>query len=426
MKDRIAIVDGVRTPFCKANGVFKDIEADDLGAYAVQELLARTAFPPDKVDELIFGNVLQPVNATNIARIVSVKGGLPVSVPAFTVNRNCASGMESVITAANKIKENHANVIIAGGTESMSNFPIVFPKKMKEFLMRLSKAKGWKQKLMAIFSLRPSFFKPILPEIGDPLCDLTMGQTAEIIAREFRVTREEADEFALLSQQRAAKAMQEGFFAEEIIPVPLPPDLHKFQVQDDGPRANQTMESLKSLKPVFDKVTGSVTAGNASQLTDGAAAVLLMTESQAKELGYTPLGYIKDYEYAAIEPNRMGMGPAYAIAKLINRTGMKLSDFDLIEINEAFAAQIVAVEKALASPEFARKVLNRDQPIGKIDRNRLNVNGGAVALGHPLGASGTRLILTLLRELKRRNQQTGLATLCIGGGQGEAIVVEVK
>ncbi len=426
MKERIAIVDGVRTPFCKANGALKDIQADDLGAYAVRELLARTGFPPEKVDELIFGNVLQPSNATNIARIVGIKGGLPVSVPAFTVNRNCASGMEAIVTAANKIRLGDAQVIVAGGTESMSNFQIIFPKAMNEFLLRLSKARDWKQKLQALASFRLSFFKPILPEISDPLCGLNMGQTAEVLSREFKVTREEQDQFALMSQQRAIKAMETGLFSDEIIPVPIPPRYQIFQTQDEGPRANQSLDALAKLKPAFDKLTGTVTAGNSSQVTDGAAAVLMMSESKAKELGYTPLGYVKNYASAGLEPSRMGLGPAYATAKLLAKTGMHLSDFDLIEINEAFAGQVVAVVKALASADFARKVLNWDKPIGQIDRNRLNVNGGAVALGHPLGASGTRLILTLLKELKRRNKQTGLATLCIGGGQGEAVVVEVQ
>lgn len=426
MKERIAIVYGVRTPFCKAGGVMRDLEADDLGAYVVTELLARSGFPVDKVDELIFGNVLQPPQSANIARILAVKSGLPVKVPAFTVNRNCASGMEAITTASNKILMDHAEVIIAGGTESMSNFPVVVRKSFKDFLQKLSKAKSLTQKLSLFMTFRPKFLVPEIPDISDPLCGLNMGQTAEILSREFGITRQEQDQFSLSSQQRAQQAIESGKLADEIVPVPVPPDYQNVQTQDEGPRANQTLDALLKLKPSFEPITGSVTAGNSSQLTDGAAAVLLMRESKAKELGLTPLGYIRDYSYVGLQPSRMGLGPVFAAAKLLTKTGLKLSDIDLIEINEAFAAQVLAVRKAFASDDFAKKELGLNSALGEIDLDKLNVNGGAIALGHPLGASGTRLVLTLLKELKRRNKNIGLATLCVGGGQGEAILVEVK
>lgn len=426
MKERIAIVNGIRTPFCKANGVFKDIEADDLGAFAVKELMARTNVPADQVDELIFGNVLSPPHLANIARIIAVKGGLPLKTPAFTVNRNCASGLEAIVTASDKILLGDANIIVAGGTESMSNFPILFGKKMREFLLRLSKAKSFKDKLAIFLTFRLHFLKPVIPEISDPLCCMSMGQTAEVLSKDFKVTREEQDMFALLSQERAWKAITEGRLADEIVPIPLPPGYNTMQIQDDGPRANQSLDALGKLKPIFDKNTGSVTAGTSSQVTDGAAAVLLMKESKAKQLGITPLGYIKDYAAAALDPSRMGLGPVYATAKLLAKTGMSMRDFNLIEINEAFAAQVIAVEKAFTSTEFARKELGRDTALGEIGRHRLNVNGGAVALGHPLGASGARLVITLLKELVRRKQNVGLATMCVGGGQGEAAVLEVQ
>lgn len=425
MKERIAIVDGIRIPFCKAGGLLRDYEADDLGAFVVKELMARSNVPKEKVDELIFGNVIQPPNATNIARIVSVKGGMPVRMPAYTVNRNCASGMEALTSAYNKIQEGDADIVIVGGTESMSNFPVLFKNKMRDFLMRFNKAKGWKQKLAALFGFRPSLLVPQVPEIADPLCGLNMGQTAEVLAREFKVSRAEQDKFALMSQERSMKAIKDGKFADEIVPIPLPPKYATMQAVDDGPRDNQTLEALNKLKPVFDKITGTVTAGNSSQVTDGAVALLVMRESKAKELGLKPLGYVTDYSYAACDPSRMGLGPVYAISKLLDKTGMRLSDFDLIEINEAFAGQVLAVVKAAASPEFAKKELGRDQPLGEISLDKLNVNGGAVALGHPVGASGARLVLTLLRELKRRNLKKGLATLCVGGGQGEAVKVEI-
>lgn len=425
MKERIAIMTGLRTPFCKAGGAFKHWEAEDLGAYVVKELLARTSIDPEVIDEVIFGNVLQPPHATNIARVLAVKGGLSVKVPAFTVNRNCASGLEAIATAMNKILMDEAEVILAGGTESMSNFPVLFGKKARDFIQRLSKAKSFKQKLSAIVSFRPGFLKPEIPGIADPLCSLTMGQTAEVLSREFHITRFDQDEFALMSQLRAASAQDEGRLAEEIVPIPTPP---QFTVQelDDGVRRETTIEGLTKLKPAFDKLTGSVTAGNSSQVTDGAAAVLLMRESKAKELGIEPLGYIREYATAALEPSKMGLGPAYAIPKVLKKVDKELSNIDLIEINEAFAAQVIACERALASEEFAKRELGRAAAVGVIDRDKLNVNGGAVALGHPVGVSGTRLVLTALKELRRRGKQTGLVSMCVGGGQGEAAILEVE
>lgn len=426
MKDRIAIVYGIRSPFCKGGGVMRDMAADDLGAYVVSELLARSGISPLSVDELIFGNVLQPSQSANIARILAVKAGLPVKVPAFTVNRNCASGLEAIATGADKILLGHDEIIIAGGTESMSNFPVEIKKEFKDFLQRLSKAKNFQQRLAAIVAFRPSFLVPNIPEISDPLCDLNMGQTAEVLAREFKITRQEQDAFALISQNRAEKAIVTGILNDEIVPVPIGPKYTAIQVEDEGPRANQTLEALAKLKPAFDSMTGTVTAGNSSPITDGAAAVILMKESKARELGLEPLGYIREYAVAGLQPNRMGLGPAFAISKVLAKTGLELKDIDLIEINEAFAAQVLAVIRACASDDFARKELGRDKAIGTIDLEKLNVNGGAIALGHPLGASGTRLVITLLKELKRRNQNIGIASLCIGGGQGQAIVLEVK
>lgn len=426
MKDRIAIVAGIRTPFCKGGGAMREMAADDLAAYVVAELLARTDTPPAQVDELIFGNVLQPAQSANIARIIAIKAGLPIKIPAFTVNRNCASGLEAITTAADKITLGHNDIVIAGGTESMSNFPIEVKKGFKDFLKQLNKAKGFKQKLAAVSSFRPSFLIPEIPEIADPLCGLSMGQTAEVLAKEFKITRQEQDAFALDSQKKAEKAIASGIFNDEIIPTPITPKYTTIQTTDEGPRANQTIDALAKLKPAFDPLTGTVTAGNSSQITDGAAALLLMKESKAKKLGLEPLGYIRDYTAVGLEPSRMGLGPAFAISKLLKKTDLQLSQIDLIEINEAFAAQVLAVARACASDDFARKELGRDRAVGTIDMNKLNVNGGAIALGHPLGASGARLVITLLKELKRRNKNIGIAALCIGGGQGQAIIVEGK
>lgn len=426
MDERIAIIEGARTPFCKANGVFRDIEADDLAAYAVAEAVARSGVKPDEVDELIFGNVMTPPDVGNVARAISIKGGLPIKTPAFTVNRNCASGMEAITSAALRIAQGEADIIVAGGVESMSHFPVYFPDEMRGFLMTLSKAKTFGQKIGALFSFRPRFLKPRLPQIGDPLCGLSMGQTAEILSKEFKVSRAEQDEFSFNSQQRASEALKSGHFNDEIVPVPLPKKYSKIQVDDDGIRPDQTLQQLEKLRPVFDKINGSVTPGTSSQLTDGACALVLMKESRAKLLGLRPLGYITGFASAGVDPARMGIGPYYACAKLFKQTGLKLEDFDLIEINEAFAAQVLSVVKAFASPEYAKENLGQDSALGNIDLDKLNVNGGAISLGHPLGASGARLVYTLVKELNRRGLKRGLATLCVGGGQGEAIALEVE
>lgn len=425
MKNRVAIVNGLRTPFCKANGLFKDIQADQLGALITREVYTRSSIDPDEIDEVIFGNVLQPANSINIARVISVKSGLSENIPAYTVNRNCASGMEAVVSGAKKICEGEADIILAGGVESMSNFPVMFSKEMKEFLMNLNKAKSLKSKLLEIVKFRPKFLLPDVPTISDPLCGLLMGQTAELLNRDFKISREEQDEFALESQLRAVKAIKSGRFDEEIMPVPLPPKFKLVQSIDDGPRDSQTLESLKKLKPAFEAYTGSVTAGNSSPITDGAAALILMSEEKAKELNIKPLGYIVASAAAALRPSHMGLGPVYATSKLLDQTGIRLNQIDLFEINEAFAGQVLSVLKAFASDDFAKKQLGKDKALGVINQSQLNVNGGAIALGHPLGASGARLILTLLHELKKQNKRYGLASLCIGGGQGQACLLEV-
>jgi len=427
MKERIAIIDGLRTPMGKAGGVLRDISADDLGARVVKELMVRIQIHPDKVDEVIIGNVAQPANAANIARVIALKAGLPIRMIAYTVHRNCASGMEAITTAANKILTGEANIILAGGTESMSHIPLLFNKKMTNLFQRLFKAKSVWQKLAIWGGFRPSFLMPVIgisEGLTDPVCGLNMGQTAEVLAREFHISRDEQDKFALLSHQRAVTAAKKGIFAEEMMPLPLPPRYETIVKQDEGPRDNQSLGQLGKLKPYFDRYQGTVTVGNACPINDGAAAVLVMTESKAKAEGYQPLGYLRDYAYASLEPQRMGLGPVYATSKLLQKSKLSMKDIELIEMNEAFAAQVIANERAFASAEFSKKYLESDKAIGEIDRNKLNVNGGAIALGHPVGMTGTRLVITLLKEMKRRKFQRGLATLCIGGGQGAALLLE--
>ncbi len=427
MRERVAILDGVRTPMAKAGTVLKDSPADDLAAFVVRELLARAQIQPGEIDEVVIGNVAQPANAANIARVIALKAGIPVSVPAFTVHRNCASGMESITTAALKILSGYGKVFIAGGVESMSNIPLLFPKEYAEFASRLSRAKSFGQRLSALAGFRMRMLKPevaLLEGLTDPISGLIMGLTAENLSRAFHIDREEQDELALLSHQRAAAAQRDGTLAQEILPVPALPSFDRMVTQDNGIRENQSREALAKLPPYFDRRNGTVTAGNSSQITDGAAAVLLMAESQAKSRGLTPLGYLRDFAYASLEPDRMGLGPVYATSILLDRTGAVMKDIDYVELNEAFAAQVIACERAFASDEFSRNFLGRDKKLGELDRDRMNAQGGAIALGHPVGMTGTRLVIHALKELQRRKKNVGLATLCVGGGQGAALLLE--
>lgn len=416
MTKRIAIIDGLRTPMGKMGGKLANIEADNLGAHVVRELLAKIDIDPRIINETIFGNVGGPAHAMNIARVVSLKAGIGKQVPAVTVHRNCASGMESITTAMARINVGEGDVYVAGGTESMSNIPFIYNKKGKAFFTKLGYAKTIGQKLQILTTLRPGFFKPVIGlELG--LTDITagmgMGGTAEVLAKEFNIARAQQDEFAKRSHNLAEAAHDK--LKEEIAPIVCNPDKGEVMSDDEGIRKGQTIDALAKPKPVFDRKHGTVTAGNSSQITDGAAAVILMSEEKAKSLGLEPLGYLREYAYAGLDPHRMGLGPVYATKRVLEKSGMKMSDFDLIEINEAFAAQILACQ-----------IMFEKENVGKLDMDILNVNGGAIALGHPVGMTGTRLIITILKELRRRNKNTGLATLCIGGGQGGSCIVEVN
>jgi acetyl-CoA acetyltransferase family protein len=422
--NRLVIVDGVRTPFCKAGTELAALGADELGRIAVNALLARTGLDPALVDEVIFGCVAQPMDAANVARVIALRAGIPESVTASTVQRNCASGCEAVTLAQEKMLAGRGSIFIVGGAESMSNIPLVFKQSTAAKFGRLSRAKNLGQRLKSLAAFRPSDFQPrigLMLGLSDPVCGLNMGETAELLAREFRVSREEQDAFALESNRRALAARDK--LAGEICPAFLPPKASAV-TRDNGPRDNQSPEALAKLKPVFDRRNGTVTAGNASQVTDGAVALLVMTEQRADELGFTPLGALAGYAYAGCDPSRMGLGPAFAIARAEEQTGLTLDDADLVELNEAFAAQTLAVLKCAQSDPFAKKFLGRDHALGKIPDEKLNVNGGAIALGHPVGASGARIILTSLLELQRRKAKRALVSLCVGGGQGAALWLE--
>ena len=429
MKPRLVIVDGVRTPFCKAGTDLAHLDAVELGRLAVTALLTRTGFNPALVDEVIFGCVSQPADAANVARVIALRSGIPEHVPAVTVHRNCASGLESLTQAYEKMCAGHGRVFIVGGTESMSQMPLLFSPCAAQKFSRLARAKSLPQKLGALAAFRPRDFQPrvgLQLGLSDPVSGLNMGETAELLAREFGISREEQDAFALESNQRAVAAREK--LSAEICPVlPAPSATHPPPhaiVADNGPRENQSPAALTKLRPVFDKQFGTVTAGNSSQITDGAVALLVMEVERARELGLVPLGALIDYAVAGCDPARMGLGPLHALAKLERQTGLIVEDADLVEVNEAFAAQTLAVLRGAASPEFARQHLHREKPLGTISRERLNVNGGAIALGHPVGATGARLILTSLKELQRRQARRALVTLCVGGGQGAALWLE--
>lgn len=424
---RIAIISGVRTPFAKSGADLKDCSAVHLGVATAREALARADLLPEKVDEVVFGNAGTPADAANISRVISLRSGFPESVPAYTVHRNCSSAMEAIGQGCMKIAAGLADTMLVGGTESMSNMPLLYGDEMKELFASLSFSKSPTEKLEKISKFRPQWLKPviaIMEGLTDPISGLNMGQTAEILARDFHITREEQDAFALRSHQRAIEAKKAGKYADEIFPVILEPGYQEILGEDVGPRDGQSMEALRKLRPFFDKENGTVTPGNACPITDGAVSLLLMNEKKAKAEGYDPLGFVSGFTFSGCEPKRMGMGPTYATAELLDAMGMDFKEIELVELNEAFAAQVIANQRAFGSKKYAEEKLGRSKEIGELRDDMLNVNGGAIAMGHPVGATGARLVLTLLLEMKRQSKHRGLATLCIGGGQGAAFVVE--
>lgn len=423
----LAVLAGMRTPFAKAFGPLASVPADELGRIALTAALDRAGLKPTEVDEVIFGNVASPPDTANISRVIALKAGVPQDRVAHTVHRNCASGMEAIVSAWQSIREGRAEIVVAGGTESMSNVPLLWDSRMKDLLLDLSRQKSLLGKLRVLTRFRPSMLRPIPAlQLGltDPTCGLNMGQTAELLAKDFGISREAQDQFALLSHQRASATWERCFYKGETAPVSLANGT--LVEKDSGPRANQTMEALARLKPLFEPSSGSVTAGNSCPITDGACTLLLLSPGRASGLGHAPLGFIRDYAVAGCEPRRMGLGPVHAAHKLVTRHGMSLSDFDLFEINEAFAAQVIACQRAFASNKFAEEHFGQANALGEIPLDKLNVNGGAIALGHPVGTTGARLVLTLLRALKEKGLRRGLATLCIGGGQGMAMWVETN
>jgi len=412
MSQPLYILDGVRTPFCRAGTDFAGLPADELGRVAVNALLTRTGIDPAALDEVIFGCVCQPTDAANIARVIALRAGIPYHVPAVTVHRNCASGFEAITTASERIAAGRGSLYLVGGVDSMSRVPLLYKQETAEKFAMVGRAKSTGQKIAALAAFRPADFEPRIGlKLGltDPYCALNMGETAEILARENGISRGAQDAFSLESHQKALEGRDK--LAEEITPVYLPNKGGKAVLHDNGPRQGQSLEKLASLKPVFDKF-GTVTAGNSSQITDGAVALLVGTEERARELGREPLGILTHYAYAGCDPARMGLGPVFALSKLEREHGKNVLDADLVEINEAFAAQVLACLHQLRLQER------------EISPQRINVLGGAIALGHPVGATGARLVLSALKELKRRGKQSAAVSLCVGGGQGGALWLE--
>jgi acetyl-CoA acyltransferase len=423
----VVIVEGVRTPFAKAGTQFKKVHAAELGQFALQELMAQTNLDGEEVDEVIVGCVGNPSDAVNIGRVVALRAGIPQSTSAHTVHRNCASALESISSGFDKIKAGVADTVLAGGTENMSQAPLLFNQKFADIFGEFMMAKTTGKKISALKKLKLNYLTPrvsIVEALKDPFVGINMGQTAEILAKEFHITRKEQDEFAMKSHHKAVDATKAGRLKEEMTPVYIGPNYKKVIEEDIGPREGQSMEALQKLRPYFDRRTGTITVGNACPLTDGAAMVLLMSRKKAEEKALKPLARIRSYAFAGLEPERMGLGPVYSTPIALKRAGLSLKDMDLIELNEAFAAQVIACGKAFESKKFAQEKLGLSEAVGELDFDKVNVNGGAIALGHPVGATGTRLVLTLMKEMNRRNSQFGLATLCIGGGQGGAMVLE--
>jgi len=404
--------------------VFRDISAVQLARRVTQELLERSGLDGREVDEVAFGQVVASVLAPNVAREVSLLPQLPKTIPAFSVNRACASAGQAITYAADQIRLGHADVVLAGGTESLSEIPILHSRRFSQILVDASKAKSLGQRLGAFAKVRPKDLIPVSPAIAEPSTGESMGQSAEKMAKENGITREAQDRLAMMSHHRAAAATTSGRLAEEIAPWFGGRGMDEVVTTDNLIRGDTSLDALAKLKPVFDRRYGSVTAGNASSLTDGAAVVLMMEEQKARALGYRPLAAVRSYAVAAVDPGwQLLMGPAFAVPKALDRAGISWKELGLVEIHEAFASQVLSNTEAWASKAWAQK-LGRAEPVGEVDWERTNVFGGSIAIGHPFGATGARLATTLASEMVRRDVQFGLISICAQGGMGFAMVLE--
>jgi len=419
----VYVVDGSRTPFLKARGVPGPFTASDLAFLAARSLLVRQPFAPTDFDEVILGCIMPGPDEANIGRVVALRLGCGHCVPAWTVQRNCGSGMQAIASGAEAVAAGRASLVLAGGTEAMSHAPVLLASSMVRWLGEWGRARSLGERARVLMQWRPAYLKPViglLRGLTDPIVGLSMGQTAEVLAHRFGVAREAMDEFAARSHQRLARAQDEGRLGE--VETLYDRD-GKYHDRDDGVRPDSTAAALAKLKPVFDKPAGKVTAGNSAQVTDGAAWVILASEEAVKRWQLPALGRIVDVQWSGLDPEQMGLGPVHAATPLLKRHFLKLEAIDYWEINEAFAAQVLACIEAWKSDEYCRGELGLDGAFGELNQERLNVDGGGVSLGHPVGASGARIVLHLLHVLNQRQGRSGAAALCIGGGQGGAMLV---
>ena len=425
MPETVYIVDGARTPFLKARNRPGPFSASDLATDAGRALLVRQRFDPPELDEVILGCAAPSPDEVNIGRVVALRMGCGQKVPGWTVMRNCASGMQALDSAIANIRTGRSNLVLAGGVDALSRAPLLFSDAMVVWLANWYAAKSLGQRAALLARFRPGYLAPVIglmKGLTDPMVGLLMGQTAENLAFRFHITRREMDEFAAASHRKVLAAQKAGHFDGELVPVYDKEG--KLYPADDGVREDSTPDNLAKLRPFFDRKYGNVTAGNSSQVTDGAAWLVLASERAVEKHGLVPKGRIVDSEWAGLDPAQMGLGPAYAATPILKRHGLGLNDVDAWEINEAFAAQVIACERAWESADFCRQELGVDGALGALDETKLNVDGGAIALGHPVGASGARIVLHVLNVLARTGGKHGMAAICIGGGLGGAMLVE--
>jgi acetyl-CoA acyltransferase len=422
-EDRIVIVAGARTPFVRARTVFKKMPASAMGGVVLREVIARSGIDPKLVEEVYLGIVSAPADGPNIAREAIFDSDLDPRTPGTTLNRYCASSAECAAAIMGKIASNQIEVGIAGGAESLSSIRALFSQEATDYFQDFARAKTTGQKLQFLSKFRPGLLAPLAPGIKEPTTGLSMGQSGDLMAREYKISREDQDQWAVDSHKKANAAWERGFYKTHVVPVATPDG--KVIDRDTDVRADSTVEKLATLRPVFYK-DGTITAGNASPLTDGASAVLMMKESKAKELGLTPLGAIRAIANKAVDIKKEALliGPVFAIPHALKMAGITFKDLDLIEIHEAFAAQVLATMRAIESKQWAKDKMGLDQAIGSIDQSIVNVNGGSIPIGHPFGATGTRVILQAIMELRARKKQFGLVSICAAGGMGEVAIVE--
>lgn len=422
---RVAIVDGLRTPFAKAGTDLKEVTALGLAAPLVTELVTRSGVDPATIDRVVYGSVVADVGSPNIAREIVLASPLPDTVDAYSITRACATSTQTFVDGANAILMGDADVVITGGADSLSKPPVTFSDAFVSVMMEAQAAKDLGGRVKAFSKLRPKDLAPNPPAIADRSTGDTMGYGAEKMAKMNGISRESQDTYALESHRKAVEAWEKGIYDGEVMKFPVPPRYETVAERDSIPRPDTTLEKLASLRPVFDRRYGSVTAGNASPLTDGASALILMEEATARNHGLTPKAYLRSYAFAAVDPNwQLLIGPALSTPRALDRAGMTLADIDVIDLHEAFAAQMLSVLKAFASDRFARDHLGRDSAIGEVEEAKLNLYGGSISLGHPFAATGARQLLTMANELARRDAGTALIAQCAAGGLGATVILE--